>query len=379
MSAAASFLIFILLLLEDVMARGLKRRGFTLVELLVVIAIIGILVALLLPAVQQAREAARRNGCINNQKQLALAALNFESAHKRFPVASDFHFRAGPTRTGVAFQGGNILQQQPGAATATTADQMGSGGFSWLVSLLPMMEEQALYDSIKAGTLQFKTGAFNPAATITTTSAATPKHVASAKIAPLLCPSFAGDEVAGEDYGIDAGAGTYVAMIGTHQSSSNAVEMNGAFQAATSSNRGKGRRIADMADGTSKTFFATESKEENFNSWYDGATAWVVALPILGTAMSPRDTDGDRVWDTPADIVSALGYGPDPTNPSTASLQYNTVLNRDWGPSSEHSGIVIHCYGDGHVDSISVGVDWGVYCATTTAQGGESASAADDR
>src|SRR4029078_12018025 len=64
-----------------------RSRGFTLVELLVVIAIIGILVALLLPAIQDAREAARRTQCTNKMKQLGLAVLNYESARKVLPLA----------------------------------------------------------------------------------------------------------------------------------------------------------------------------------------------------------------------------------------------------------------------------------------------------
>jgi prepilin-type N-terminal cleavage/methylation domain-containing protein len=105
-----------------------SRRGFTLVELLVVIAIIGTLVALLLPAVQSARETARGNTCRNNMKQLQLALTNMESQLRRLPGYTEEIF--------------NPNGQKNGDGYTTSFARRGS----WVVRTFPYMEEQALYD-----------------------------------------------------------------------------------------------------------------------------------------------------------------------------------------------------------------------------------------
>ena len=114
------------------------RGGFTLVELLVVIAIIGILVALLLPAVQAAREAARRMSCGNNLKQVALAIHNYHDTYKTFPT-----IRAGQLVRGGTQTGGPNQMSYPGCP-----GWFNSTAWSWRALILPFVEQQPLYDQI---------------------------------------------------------------------------------------------------------------------------------------------------------------------------------------------------------------------------------------
>src|SRR5271165_178253 len=102
--------------------RSAQSGGFTLIELLVVIAIIAVLIALLLPAVQSAREAARRGQCLNNLKQLALAAMNYESANQCYPPNSTF------------------ISSLP-----NSAEPYGGEDMSVFVRMLPFYEQAAIF------------------------------------------------------------------------------------------------------------------------------------------------------------------------------------------------------------------------------------------
>lgn len=121
-----------------------KRRGFTLVELLVVIAIIGILIALLLPAVQAAREAARRSQCTNSMKQIALAMHNYHDAFKCLPSGfiTDFEY---------SWRNPLYIDPTDGGTYAATCASGDAGIWGWGALLLPFIEQAPLHDLLGIG------------------------------------------------------------------------------------------------------------------------------------------------------------------------------------------------------------------------------------
>ena len=157
----------------------MKRRGFTLVELLVVIAIIGILIALLLPAVQAAREAARRMQCSNNLKQIGLAVLSYEDNHGTLPPGAFWYPIEG---TGITKQGGPIL-----------------------VHLLPFVEQRMLYDL-------FSFDVVSTDVEIYAKKGPDGKSIASTPISAYICPSDThGGQIKAEGDAYDGVPDAYVA------------------------------------------------------------------------------------------------------------------------------------------------------------------------
>jgi len=118
-----------------------RKAAFTLVELLVVISIIGILVGLLLPAVNAAREAGRRAACANNIRQIALAATQYETSQRLYP-----------TNWGVVPAGHAGISGTPGTSgTPTQGTGLAAVGASWLAAVLPNIEQKGLYDQLMIG------------------------------------------------------------------------------------------------------------------------------------------------------------------------------------------------------------------------------------
>ena len=282
---------FIHFLRSSIMRRSIRPRpGFTLVELLVVIAIIGILVGLLLPAVQQAREAARRMQCSNNLKQLGLAFHNYESSTKSFPINYATRGKLGFGNDG------------PGIANS---------GRSWMQMILPYIEQNNLYNNI-----DFTVG-LQPKSSAPTTPVGKNRIVAATVVPSFLCPSddsnnngkltgrsdlnetsAPADEWAVTSYkgcagnnwawGVFAG----VASVGKNAGSTDGLNLCDGTLCSNQTNVNATTKMRDLTDGTSNTFIIGEAMPgwSQWNWWYNpNAVTATCAIPLNRVLKVPKN------------------------------------------------------------------------------------------
>lgn len=291
------------------------RRGFTLVELLVVIAVIGGLVAILLPAVQAAREAARRTSCTNHLKQIGLAILQYTDLYGGFPPSSTSQIDFG------------VWSPNPA----------GYHLHSWASLILPLLEEANLNDQVN-----YKVSAL----------AAANYTVASQQIAIYRCPSFTGNEFC-------------QAEVYTKLSPRFATRNYAALGATTIGNLWQqpdgviyprvSTRYVDVTDGLSNTLIVVETCEPDIAVWIDGGTAAV--------ATHPYDESNAPSY---ALAQSALNYQP-------YFAGNGQGIDAQFGPSSMHPRGAVHLVGDGSARFVSDSIDAATYDALVTRAGGEVA------
>jgi prepilin-type N-terminal cleavage/methylation domain-containing protein len=295
-----------------------RRLAFTLIELLVVIAIIGILLALLLPAVQQAREAARRTQCRNNLKQVGIALHNYHDQFRLFP----------PSSTNDVEQGGWI------------ANPLDRHLHSWASLLLPNLDDGNLYNSI-----DYNVSSLHP----------NNRAAASTIVPTYRCPAYSGPDYSSDAnytrFGNQYAIQNYVAM-GASDVGHIYGQNTGLFQPDGTIYPLSSNGARDVKDGLSNTILIAETREERMMVWIDGGTAAVVA----------------RRYD---DTNSPTYAGPE------ISLNYRPYFDYDnpfseWGPSSRHVGGAFHLYGDGSVHFISDNISADVYVAAATRAGSET-------
>lgn len=331
-----------------------QRRAFTLVELLVVIAIIGILVSVLLPAVNAARAAAFRNGCKNNLRQIALAMINYETQEKKLPIGLQVVERREPSNPD------RLLPTSSGS------------GLTGFYSILPYIEERAV------AAMHDKT--------VDVWNAANADLI-SQPIAVYTCPS---DDALGRigDIGpsnrrMVLARSNYVMNFGTYPDASVGAtggispdlynfETNGPFKA------GGSRRMADLADGTSKTILISEviSGKNDTNSG-DARGAW--AGIFGGSAMythylAPNSGSGDGL---PTNICTA-SLPTMPCAPSgTVGTSLGTIFQQYAGARSTHSGGVQAVFADAHVVFIPNSVRFEIWQGMATIEGNEAVDSSD--
>ena len=280
--------------LRDLEARhSVARRpkgAFTLVELLVVIAIIGVLVALLLPAIQAAREAARRIQCQSQLHNLALAVANYESAKKELPPSSDMK---------------NSLVSGRGGSSYGLQEYTGKTQFSWIVRILPYIELQTLADQFDPdlGPIDTSTGTNMDAVFYQNTLTRPEEKQPSV----LLCPS---DSSQGRFYahtsfanGRTFAKGNYAAYSCPEHSDSSRVWPGALVH--------QPQELRRVTDGTSNTIMLTEirTREDPNDERGAWALAWS-ASTILGADMHgiTPSSSGANVGDQ---LVGEIAYVPD--------------------------------------------------------------------
>ena len=293
------------------------RRGFTLVELLVVIAIIGILLTLLLPAVQATREAARRISCSNNMKQIGLAIQNHVGARKMFP----------PGSTSDVEQGGWINNPQK------------KNIHSWRVLILPFMELGSVHDQI-----DFTVSSLDPANL----------PVASQLVPEYRCPSYRGPDYSADPnytkFSAEYAIANYVAM-GSSDVGHLYGQNTGLFDPDGTIYPLSKTRPKDISDGLSRTIIVAETRERGVTVWVDGGTSAIVAK---------RYDKGNPP--TYAGSENPLNYAP---------YFIYSKITMEYGSSSEHPSGVTHLLGDGSVQFIADDITADVYAAMTTRAGAD--------
>jgi len=367
-----------------------KRRssGFTLVELLVVIAIIGILVALLLPAVQQAREAARKLQCKNNLKQIGLAILNYESANSVLPA------------------GGWTIECQDQSTCAQNGSTNPYQGMrtSWAVSILPFIEENALFE-------QFDFTA--PSILDMEFPNTLPENEPQARhVTAYTCPSEANQ---GEYYvqnnltnGKFFAKGNYAAYVSPVH-----IEHQESFPGGLGGYKpgdSKGQRLGKVKDGTSRTIAVSEVRVRA--NQRDSRGAWVlpwagsslIALDLhsaggsglygLDSTYVPDRTQDPQLTQTPnkqvgeannSNVVSDSIRGcPRAVEAQLEGLpcQPTPAYPGGFGSASArsvHSGGVFTVALDGHVSFVTDSVDWIGFAAAISANDGLTGSVIGDQ
>jgi prepilin-type N-terminal cleavage/methylation domain-containing protein/prepilin-type processing-associated H-X9-DG protein len=301
-----------------------KSLGFTLVELLVVIAIIGILVALLLPAVQAAREAARRMQCTNNLKQMGIAFHNYHDTVKVFPAGrmSCDGWTGGP------------------CAGKQWWERQGTSGW---VMLLPYLEQQPLYDQFGG----FEMGALFPTSA-PSNAWRTPEIDQAMRQRPnvFVCPSAIAKPMRGNE-----ATANYAMCHGSRGPSWGMNQANLKHGNTGMFNYLEPYAMKHVTDGTANTIFAGEvlaaDTAESSNRWVVGSRH----LDSLRSTENPVNTPpGTGI------VLTAYGYS---CNGAFGSL---------------HPGGANFLFGDGHVRFISETIDLAIYRALSTRKGGESVS-----